>query len=130
MDPVDPVMDSADDTVGPLAELPDGAAWDVPPDAPADLLVPLPDVPEGLDDEDREILDFERVWWLGTGPKSDRIRVRLGYSPTRYYDRLAALLDQPAAYAYDPLTVKRLRLLRDRRRRARYEGYTADPRSR
>ena len=42
-------------------------------------------------------------------------------------ERLAALLDDPAASAYDPLTVKRLRRLRDQRRRARYEGYTADP---
>lgn len=85
---------------------------------------------DGLDPRDRELLDFERGWWREDGPKSLRIRARLGCSPTRYYERLAALLDDPAASAYDPLTVKRLRRLRDQRRRARYEGHTADPRSR
>ena len=79
---------------------------------------------------DRALLDFERSWWRAPGPKGPRIRAQLGCSPTRYYERLAALLDDPAAFAYDPLTVKRLRRLRDQRRRARFEGDTADPRSR
>ncbi len=79
---------------------------------------------------DRALLDFERGWWRQPGPKGSRIRADLGYSPTRYYERLAALLDLPAAFAYDPLTVMRLRRLRDQRRRARFEGHTADPRSR
>jgi len=79
---------------------------------------------------DRAHIDFERGWWQQPGPKGSRIRADLGYSPTRYYERLAALLDLPAAFAYDPLTVMRLRRLRDQRRRARFEGHTADPRSR
>ncbi|MFA5885602.1 MAG: DUF3263 domain-containing protein [Acidimicrobiia bacterium] len=79
---------------------------------------------------DRALLDFERGWWQEPGPKGSRIRAELGYSPTRYYERLAALLDDPVAFAYDPLTVMRLRRLRDQRRRARFEGNTADPRSR
>ena len=79
---------------------------------------------------DRALLDFERTWWQSPGPKGPRIRAQLGYSPTRYYERLSSLLDDPAATAYDPLTVKRLRRLRDQRRRARFEGHTADPRSR
>jgi Protein of unknown function (DUF3263) len=82
-----------------------------------------------ISSRDRALLDFERTWWLAPGPKGPRIRAELGYSPTRYYERLASLLDHPAAIAYDPLTVKRLRRLRDQRRRARYEGHTADPRS-
>ncbi|MFM8305410.1 MAG: DUF3263 domain-containing protein [Actinomycetota bacterium] len=79
---------------------------------------------------DRAILDFERGWWQQPGHKGSRIRSDLGCSPTRYYERLAALLENPAALAYDPLTVMRLRRLRDQRRRARFEGHTADPRSR
>ena len=83
-----------------------------------------------LSARDRALLDFERSWWQQPGPKGSRIRAELGYSPTRYYERLAALLDDPAAFAHDPLTVMRLRRLRDQRRRARYESDTADPRSR
>jgi hypothetical protein len=36
------------------------------------------------------------------------------------------LLDDPEAIAYDPLVVHRLRRARDERRRARYEGRSAD----
>jgi hypothetical protein len=68
-----------------------------------------------LSARDRALLDFERTWWQAPGPKGSRIRTELGCSPTRYYERLAAL---------------RLRRLRDQRRRARFEGTTADPRSR
>ncbi len=79
---------------------------------------------------DRAILDFERGWWRLPGPKVTAIRARLGMSPTRYYRRLGELIEEPAAFAYDPLTVKRLRRLRSHRRRARFEGRRADPRSR
>jgi hypothetical protein len=48
-------------------------------------------------------------------------------STTRYYRRLAELVDDPGALDYDPLTVKRLRRDRDDRRRARFEGRRADP---
>ncbi|MEI8000535.1 MAG: DUF3263 domain-containing protein [Actinomycetes bacterium] len=92
---------------------------------------PVDPAPDGqLSARDRALLDFERSWWKESGPKSLRIRALLDCSPTRYYERLAALLEDPMAFAYDPLTVKRLRRLRDQRRRARFEGYTADPRSR
>lgn len=40
-------------------------------------------------------------------------------SPTRYYLVLNALLDRPAAAACAPVTVARLRRLRDERRQAR-----------
>jgi hypothetical protein len=40
-------------------------------------------------------------------------------SATRYYQVLNALIDQPAALAYDPLLIKRLRRLRAARQRAR-----------
>jgi hypothetical protein len=79
---------------------------------------------------DRAILEFERSWWQHSGPKEGAIRARLQMSPTRYYRRLGELLDEPAALAYDPLTVKRLRRFRHDRRRARFEGRRADPGSR
>ncbi|HET9692157.1 MAG TPA: DUF3263 domain-containing protein [Acidimicrobiales bacterium] len=75
-----------------------------------------------LSDRDRAILDIERSWWTEDGSKSSVIRDRLGLSPTRYYQVLSALIDAPDAEAYDPLVVRRLRRLRDHRRRARFEG--------
>lgn len=83
-----------------------------------------------LSSRDRKILDFERSWWQSPGPKEQAIRSRFGFSPTQYYRRLAALLDDPEASRYDPLTVKRLQRGRDRRRRMRIEGRRADPGSR
>jgi hypothetical protein len=84
----------------------------------------------GLASRDRAILDFERCWCTRTGPKEAAIRSELGVSGTRYYQRLRALVDDPSAYEYDPLTVKRLQRQRERRRRERLEGNRADPGSR
>jgi hypothetical protein len=78
-----------------------------------------------LSPRDQAILDFERSWWTESGPKESAIRQRFALSPTRYYRVLNDLLDEPEALVYDPLVVRRLRRLRDRRRRARYEGRTA-----
>lgn len=78
-----------------------------------------------LSDRDRAILDFERSWWLEPGPKEVAIKARFDLSPTRYYQVLSELLESPDAIAYDPLVVRRLRRLRERRRRARFEGRSA-----
>lgn len=75
-----------------------------------------------LTDRDRAILDFERTWWTEPGPKDAAIRERFELSGTRYYQLLTELLDDPAALEYDPLLVRRLRRMRERRRRARVEG--------
>ena len=78
-----------------------------------------------LSDRDRAILDFERSWWLEPGPKEVAIKTRFDLSPTRYYQVLNELLESSDAIAYDPLVVRRLRRLRERRRRARFEGRSA-----
>jgi len=74
---------------------------------------------------DRDILDFESSWWAESGPKEQLIRDRFELSATRYYQILNELLEMTEAYEYSPLVVRRLRRLRDRRRRARHEGYQA-----
>ena len=79
----------------------------------------------GLSERERSIIDFERSWWTESGPKEVAIRTRIGLSPTRYYQLLAGLIDSSEADAYDPLVVRRLRRIRDRRRRARYEARSA-----
>lgn len=81
-----------------------------------------------LSDRDRAILDFERSWWALARPKARAVRQRLGLSSSRYYQLLGSLLESPDALAYDPLLVRRLRRLRDRRRRARFEGGSASER--
>jgi Protein of unknown function (DUF3263) len=75
-----------------------------------------------LTDRDRAILDFERSWWTEVGPKDTAIRERFELSGTRYYQLLTELLDDPDALDYDPLLIRRLRRVRERRRRARVEG--------
>jgi hypothetical protein len=78
-----------------------------------------------LSDRDRAIIDFERSWWAEPGPKEQAIRNRFALSATRYYQLLGELLDNDEALAYDPLLLRRLRRMRDRRRRARFEGTSA-----
>jgi len=72
-----------------------------------------------LDERTRRILDFERSWWQLGGTKEQRIRERLELSPTRYHQLLMRAIDLPEALAYDPMLVRRLRRLRDARRRTR-----------
>ncbi|KIF69315.1 hypothetical protein HY68_13080 [Streptomyces sp. AcH 505] len=72
-----------------------------------------------LSDRDRAVLGMERVGWPGPGAKERAIREQLGLSPTRYYQLLRALLDDPLALAHDPVTVNRLRRIREAHRAQR-----------
>jgi hypothetical protein len=72
------------------------------------------------------LIDFERNAFMLDGSKESNIRLDLRMSPTKYYRLLNSLIDDPAAYAYDPLTVTRLRRQRDERRRTRIEGPRVD----
>jgi len=74
----------------------------------------------GLDQRERDILDFERDWWKATIPKERAIRERFGLSTARYHQVLGGLLDRPEALAYDPMLVRRLRRMREARRRKRH----------
>ncbi|MCL7380243.1 DUF3263 domain-containing protein [Streptomyces sp. 35G-GA-8] len=88
---------------------------------PADPAADPEDVrgPAGLSERDRAVLAMERRGWPGPGAKERAIREGLGLSPTRYYQLLGALLDDPLALEHDPVTVNRLRRIRDERRRRR-----------
>ncbi|MFF2939831.1 DUF3263 domain-containing protein [Streptomyces niveus] len=72
-----------------------------------------------LTERDRALLAVERRSWPGPGAKERVIRERLGISPTRYYQLLGALIDDELALAHDPVTVNRLRRIRDARRAGR-----------
>jgi len=72
-----------------------------------------------LTDDCRAVLDLEARSWVFAGEKETTIRSKLGLTPGRYYQRLNALLDDPGALEYAPVTVNRLRRIRESRRGAR-----------
>jgi hypothetical protein len=71
---------------------------------------------EQLGERERAVLALERRGFTGPGAKERAIREELGLAPVRYYQLLNALLDDERALAHDPVTVNRLRRVRDRRR--------------
>ncbi|WP_129338649.1 DUF3263 domain-containing protein [Cellulomonas endophytica] len=73
----------------------------------------------GLSERDRQVLAFERQWWKYAGAKEQAVRELFDLSATRYYQVLNTLIDDPAALAFDPMLVKRLRRMRSSRQRAR-----------
>lgn len=72
-----------------------------------------------MSERDTMMLDFERQWWKFAGSKEEAIREKFDLSSTRYYQLLNSLIDRPEALASDPLLVKRLRRMRDSRKKAR-----------
>jgi hypothetical protein len=72
-----------------------------------------------LSDDQRAMLDFEREHWRYPAGKEAEVRQRFDLSLVSYQKRLNALLDEPAALAYAPATVRRLRRLRQKRLAAR-----------
>ncbi|WP_432138832.1 MULTISPECIES: DUF3263 domain-containing protein [unclassified Streptomyces] len=72
-----------------------------------------------MEQRERAILGLERRGFSGPGAKERAIREELGLSPVRYYQLLNALLDDPEALAEDPVTVNRLRRVREARRSER-----------
>jgi hypothetical protein len=75
-----------------------------------------------LTDHEQAVLDFERSWWTEDGVKEVLIEERLEMTSSRYYQVLNELLDRPDALDHDPMVVRRLRRLRDRKRRARLDA--------
>ena len=84
-------------------------AGEQPEDGPAD----------GLSEEEREVLAFEKRWWRQPGAKEQAITDTLGMTLTRYYRVLGGLIDKPEALAAEPALVKRLLQTRNERHRLR-----------
>jgi hypothetical protein len=74
----------------------------------------------GLTEADRAVLRFERQWFRHRGSKEAAILADFGWSATRYYQVLNALLDNPDAMICEPVVVGRLRRLRAARQQARH----------
>ncbi|WP_424889697.1 DUF3263 domain-containing protein [Streptomyces sp. XH2] len=88
-------------------------------DSPQGDSAPGDSAERGLSELDLAVLALERRAFSGPGAKERAVRERLGMTPTRYYQLLGALLDDPRALAHDPVTVNRLRRIRDARRERR-----------
>jgi hypothetical protein len=94
-----------------------------PEPEPASPVGPEPSEPAGPAPADRElsvreraVLALERRSWAGPGAKERAIREELGISPVRYFQLLNALIEDERALREDPVTVNRLRRLREARR--------------
>lgn len=72
-----------------------------------------------LTDRDRETLEFTKITWRYLGARDAAIRERFQESPTRFHQRLSALIELPAAEVEYPTLVRRLRRVRDARARSR-----------
>ncbi|MFF9770564.1 DUF3263 domain-containing protein [Streptomyces sp. NPDC053086] len=72
-----------------------------------------------LGSREKAILALERRGFPGAGAKERAIREELGLAPIRYYQLLNALLDDERALAHDPVTVNRLRRIRESHRTER-----------
>lgn len=68
-----------------------------------------------LTDNDKAVLEFERLEWTYPAAKEAAIVERFGCLAVRHYQRVNALLDHPGALAYDAQLVRRLQRLRDAR---------------
>lgn len=65
------------------------------------------------------ILDFEKRHYRAQGDKESDIDEVFSLTATRYYQLLAALLDEPTALEAEPVLVYRLRRIRDSRQASR-----------
>ncbi|MFF2847032.1 DUF3263 domain-containing protein [Streptomyces sp. NPDC058001] len=70
----------------------------------------------GLSGRQRAVLALEGRGWPAPGAKERAIREELGLAPVRYYQILNALLDDRRALEHAPVTVNRLRRVREARR--------------
>jgi hypothetical protein len=76
-----------------------------------------------LDVKAKMTLDLEGTRFKYPAAKDTKIREIFDESPTRFYQRLSVILDDPAALAYDAQLVNRLRRLREVRQRQRRAGH-------
>jgi hypothetical protein len=74
---------------------------------------------DDLTPREKAILALEGRSFPGPGAKERAIREQLDLAPVRYYQLLNALLDDPRALAHAPVTVNRLRRIRESRRTER-----------
>ena len=75
---------------------------------------------------DRAILDFEQSWWESATPRDQAVREQFQLTESEYAEVLNQLVASEAALLAEPLLIRRLRRLRDRRRQQHIARRTAD----
>ena len=79
---------------------------------------------------EESLLEFERWSWRNRGARDEAVLQLFGLSWPRHVQLVQTLIDRPEAEEYDPVTVRRLRRLRDARARDRASkghGFRVDP---
>ena len=79
-----------------------------------------------LSQRDRAILDFEQSWWKSATPRDQAVREQFQLTESEYAEVLNQLVASEAALLAEPLLIRRLRRLRDRRRQQHIARRTAD----
>ena len=72
-----------------------------------------------LTERERKVLDFAGLTFRHDGARDMAIRDEFKTSAHLYFQELHRLLERPEALAYAPVTVNRLRRVRDDKRQAR-----------
>ena len=73
---------------------------------------------EELSEGDKDLLDTMDDWRAFGGSIVNEIAERFHMRPTEFFHRVATLIETPAALAYRPTLVNRLRRLQETRGRA------------
>ena len=79
----------------------------------------------GLTEREKDILDFEQSWWSLSVPREQAVRDRFQLTETEYDELLEVLIATEAALEAEPLLVRRLRRMKDRRRQEHVARRTA-----
>ncbi|MEU8481509.1 DUF3263 domain-containing protein [Streptomyces hygroscopicus] len=69
-----------------------------------------------LSERDRAIINLAARGFRSPGARDRAIREQLGLTPTRYFQLLNGLLNDVRALAHDPVTINRLRRIREENR--------------
>ena len=79
-----------------------------------------------LSQRDLDILEFEQSWWESDVPKDQAVREQFQLTESEYALVLDELIASDEALVAEPLMVRRLRRMSDRRRQEHTARRTAD----
>ena len=78
-----------------------------------------------LTEREKDILEFEQSWWSLSIPREQAVRDRFQLTETEYVEVLEMLIATEAALEAEPLLVRRLRRMKDRRQQEHVARRTA-----